>query len=93
MELVSKIARNLDEPAKILGFTPIELAFTAILYAVLNMTLKGVPLASLLSFGFAASAAVAILILNRTYPQHHGLFFILQLIRPRVRWVSEFKGS
>jgi hypothetical protein len=90
MELSRSIARNLDEPARILGLSPLELASCAVFYAILSIVLKGVPLATLLSFGIAATLGVTVLILNRTYPPHHGVFFIMHLLRSSITPVMAF---
>ena len=84
MGLIQPIARNLDESARILGLSPIELALTAMAYAVISPCLRGVPFSALLSLGLTLSLGATFLILNRTYPPFHGLFIILRFFRPKA---------
>lgn len=84
MSLQKPIARTLDEPARILGLTPLELASCAVFYAVVSSMLKGVPFGALLSLVIAGGVAATLVILNRTYPPHHGPLFLLSLVRPGV---------
>lgn len=84
VDLNRPISRNLDEPARIVGLSPLELASCAVFYSILSMVLKRVPFSALLSLVTAASLAAVILILNRTYPPYHGIFFIMHLFRPSV---------
>lgn len=90
MSLQQKIPRNLEEPARILGLTPMELAACALAYAIISPVLRGVPFSALLSLVIALSVGVSLLILNRTKPPQHGLLFILQLLRPRITLITPF---
>lgn len=90
MDLNRPIARNLDEPARIVGLTPLELAACAVFYAILSPILRGVPLAALLSLLLSLGLAVTLLVLNRRYPPNHGAFLILSWLRPRVISVMPF---
>ena len=90
MSLVKTIARNLDEPARIVGLSPLELASCAVFYAVLSPLLRGIPFSGLLSLVAAFGFAGVFLILNRSFPPSHGVFFVLQLFRPKVNPVMAF---
>ena len=78
------IARNIDDPAKILGLAPLEIAILGVLYAILSSVLRGVPFSALLCLIAMGGLAAAILTLNRIYPPMHGLFLMLKLLRPNV---------
>ena len=78
------IARNIDDPAKILGLTPLEIAALGVLYAVLSSVLRGVPFAALLCLIAVGILAAVILTLNRVFPPMHGLFVVLKLTRSGV---------
>ena len=88
MALIQSVPRNLEEPARIFGLTPIELAACALTYAGSNSLLRGVPFSALLSLGIGVGAAITLFILNRVKPPQHGLFLILACLRPAVTWVS-----
>lgn len=90
MAINQKIPRNLEDPARILGLSPIELAAVALSYSFISPILRGVPFSALLSLGISSLAGITLLILNRTYPPNHGLFYLLQLFRPRVRLICAF---
>jgi len=79
--IVRSVPRNLEEPARIFGLSPIELASCALTYATSNTLLRGIPFSSLLSLGVGIGLAVIIFTLNRTKPPFHGLFFLLSLLR------------
>ena len=83
-EITQTIPRSLDEPARILGVTPVELTVCAVFYAVTSMILQGVPFGALLSLAVAAAAGATVFILNRSYPPHHGAHYVLALFRPAV---------
>lgn len=87
------VARNLDEPPRILGLSPVELAASALFYAILSPVLRGVPFSALFSLGLSAALAATLLILGRTYPPNHGLFWGLRMLRPGVIWVSPIQGE
>ena len=87
------VARNLDDPPRILGLSPTELAASALFYAFLSPVLRGVPFSALLSLGLSLGLTLMLLILGRTYPPHHGVFWGLRLIRPAVTWVSPIQGE
>lgn len=87
MSLSRTVARNLDEPPRIVGLSPLELASCAITYAVLSPLLRGVPLAALLSLVISVGVAATLLIMNRTYPPDQALLFVLSVFRPRVTGV------
>lgn len=82
--LARSIPRSLDDSARILGLSPLELASTAVIYAIVSPILKGVPFGALLSLLFAGVMGVSFLILNRTHPPSQGALVILALLRPRV---------
>lgn len=90
VDLNRPIARNLDEPMRIVGLSPLELASCAVFYASLSPLLRGVPFSALLSLGLAGALGVTLLILNRTFPPMHGLYWLLQMVRPRVTPVMAF---
>jgi hypothetical protein len=93
MSLEQRIARNLEEPAKILGLSPMELATCAVSYAVLSSILRGVPYSTLLSLSASALITVGFLVLNRTYPPYHGVLSALRLLRPQIHPVMKFGMS
>lgn len=90
MLIVKTVPRNLEEPARIFGLTPIELASCALTYAGASSLLRGVPFSALLSIGIGLGLAVTLLILNRTKPPLHGLFWCLKLLRHPVLPVMPF---
>ena len=83
-EITQSIPRSLDEPARIMGVTPVELTVCAVFYAVTSMILQGVPFGALLSLLIAAAAGATIFILNRSFPPQHGAHFVLALFRAPV---------
>lgn len=93
MALNQKIPRSLDEPARILGLAPLELAACALSYSILSPLFRGVPFSALLCLGLSLAAGTVLLILNRTYPPYHGVFFMLRLFRPRVTGVMSLGGE
>ncbi len=84
MSLLRNVPRNLEEPARIFGMTPVELAACALTYALTSSLLRGLPFSTLLSLGAGVGLAGTILILNRTRPPSHGLFAIMAMARPAV---------
>lgn len=88
MALVQSVPRNLEEPARIFGLTPIELAACALTYAGTSSILRGVPFSALLSLGVGVGAAATLFTLNRVRPPQHGLFLILACFRPGVIHVA-----
>jgi len=90
MSLQQRIPRSLEEPARILGLTPIELAACALAYAIISPVLRGVPFSALLSLGLALGVGISLLILNRTKPPQHGLLYLLQWLRPRITLITPF---
>lgn len=91
MELNFPVARHLDDPPRILGLSPMELAASALFYAGVSPILRGVPLAALLSLGLTAVLTVTLVILGRTFPPNHGLFILLRLFRPGVTWITPLR--
>jgi hypothetical protein len=90
-DLSYPVARSLDDPPRILGLSPNELAVSALFYAILSPILRGVPFSALLCLILTGVLTGTLLVLGRTYPPHHGLFFGLQLFRPGVVWVSPIR--
>ena len=90
MAIVRPIPRNLEEPARIMGLTPIELAACALTYAGSSSLLRGLPFSALLSLAVGIGLAITLLILNRTKPPLHGLFWCLQKLRQPVLPVMPF---
>ena len=84
MVLAKPVPRSLEEPARIFGLTPMELASCALTYAGASSLLRGVPFSALLSLGVGFGLAVTLLILNRTKPPFHGVFWCLQKLRQPV---------
>ena len=84
MALVQSVPRNLEEPTRIMGLTPIELAACALIYAGSSSLLRGVPFSALLSLGIGIGAAITQFTLNRVRPPNHGLFLILTCLRPAI---------
>jgi hypothetical protein len=91
MNLNFSVARHLDDPPKIIGLSPNELASSALFYAGVSPILRGVPLAALLSLGLTALLTTTLVILGRTFPANHGLFVLLRLFRPGVSWIMPMK--
>ncbi len=81
MAIIKPIPRNLEEQARIFGLTPMELAASALTYAGASSILRGVPFSALLSLGVGFGLAVTLLILDRTKPPLHGVFWCLKQIR------------
>ena len=90
MNLEKPIARSLDLPARIMGFSPIELASCALFYAIISPVLKGIPFSPLIALVSSLTLGSALLFLNRTFPPAHGILFILHLFRERVISVMPF---
>ena len=90
MDLARPIARNLDDPARIMGLSPLELAGCALVYSILSPALRGVPFSALISLVLMGAMGCALVILNRTRPPYHGLYLVLQLFRPKVTSVMSF---
>lgn len=84
MPVVQRVPRNLEEPARIFGLTPIELAACALLYAGTSSLLRGLPFSSLISLGIGTGFAFIQWTLNRVKPPMHGLFWILAALRPPI---------
>ena len=84
MGVVKPVPRNLEEPARIFGLTPIELAACALTYAGASSLLRGVPFSALLALGVGFGLAITLLILNRTKPPQHGLHWCLRKVRQPV---------
>lgn len=84
INLVQRVARSLDEPARILGVTPLEWVACAVFYAAASMLLQGVPFGALLSLVIAFISGATVFILNRSFPPHHGLHAVLSHLRPRI---------
>ena len=91
MDLSFPVARHLDDPPRILGLSPNELAASALFYAGVSPILRGVPLAALLSLGLTAVLTTTLVILGRTFPANHGLFTVLRLFRPGITWVMPLR--
>ncbi len=90
MAVAKPVPRNLEEPARIFGLAPMELASCALTYAGANSLLRGVPFSALLSFGVGIGLAVTLLILNRTKPPQHGVLWCLQKLRQPAYPVMPF---
>lgn len=90
MSLQQKIPRNLEDQVKILGLSPIELATCALSYSIISPFLSGVPFSALLSLIISFGIGLTLMILNRTYPPQHGLFYCLKLFRPKLISVMAF---
>jgi hypothetical protein len=84
MSLLKPIARNLDDPPRLLGMSPIELCSCVIAYAVLNTVLRGVPFSGLISLGVALTAALILRLVNLTKPPEHAAHWALARVRARV---------
>jgi hypothetical protein len=84
-QLSRPIPRTLDDPSRILGLSPLELAVSALSYAILSPILRDVPFGAALSLSISLSVGIGLLVLNRTYPPSHGLFLLLRLFRPQIR--------
>jgi hypothetical protein len=82
--MTKPIARNIDDPAKILGLAPLEIASLGVFYAILSSVLRGVPFAALLCLIAIGALAALILTLNRLSPPMHGVFLLLTILRPGV---------
>lgn len=92
-ELAQNIPRTLDEPAKILGVTPLEWVACAVFYTVCSMILRGVPFGALLSLAIVAVVGGVTFILNRSFPPDHGLHFLLSVFRSEVTPVMADQGD
>lgn len=90
MALSQRIPRNLENPARICGLNPTELAACALFYAVFSAASRGVPFSGLISIALAVVLGVGMVILNRTYPPYQGLFLALRLLRPALVPVMPF---
>jgi hypothetical protein len=90
MNLEKPIARSIDDSARIMGFSPIELASCALFYAIIDPVLKGIPFSPLIALVIALSLGSVLLFLNRNFPPAHGILFILHLFRERVVSVMPF---
>ena len=90
MAFAKPVPRNLEEPARIFGLTPMELASCALTYAGVSSFLRGVPFSALLSLGAGSGLALTLIILNRTKPPFHGVFWCLQKLRQPVLPVMPF---
>lgn len=90
MAVVKPVPRNLEEPARIVGLTPMELASCALTYAAASSLFRGVPFSALLSLGVGFGLAATLLILNRTKPPQHGVLWCLQKLRQPVHPVMPF---
>jgi hypothetical protein len=90
MSLNQRIPRNLEDPARILGLSPVELAACALSYSFVSPLLRGVPFAALLSLTISLAVGLTMLVLNRTYPPNHGILKLLQIFRPRVTLITPF---
>lgn len=84
MAVVQSVPRNLEEPARIVGLSPMELAACALIYALSSSLLRGLPFSALLSLGVGIGSAVTLFTLNRIRPPLHGLFWLLSCLRPSV---------
>jgi hypothetical protein len=84
MSLMKPIARNLDDPPRLLGMSPFELCACVVSYAVLNTVLKGVPFSGLLALGAALGAALFLRIANLTRPPEHAAHLAMSLLRPKT---------
>jgi hypothetical protein len=84
MSLLKPIARNLDDPPRLLGMSPVELCSCVVSYAVLNTVLRGIPFSGLLSLGAALCAALFLRLMNLTKPPEHAAHWFMSLIRPGV---------
>jgi hypothetical protein len=82
MSLLKPIARNLDDPPRLLGMSPLELCSCVIAYAVLNTILRGVP------FSGAVFAALLLRLVNLTRPPEHAAHWAMSLVRPIVTPVA-----
>jgi hypothetical protein len=88
MSLLKPIARNLDDPPRLLGMSPLELCSCVIAYAVLNTILRGVPFSGLLALGAAVFAALLLRLVNLTRPPEHAAHWAMSLVRPIVTPVA-----
>ena len=91
MNLNFTVARHLDDPPRILGLSPTELAASALFYALVSPILRGVPFEALLSLGLTVALTGTLVVLGRTFPPHHGLFVLLRWYRPGVVWVMPLR--
>ena len=82
--IIRSVPRNLEEPARIFGLSPMELASCALTYAASSALLRGIPFSAFLSLGIGIGLAMVIYVLNRTRPPLHGLFCLLSLLRNPV---------
>jgi hypothetical protein len=81
MSAARPVPRSLEEPARILGLAPMELASCALTYAGASSLLRGVPFSAFLALGVGFGLAITLLILNRTKLPQHGVFWCLQKLR------------
>lgn len=88
--LVQRVPRNLEEPARIFGLAPMELATSALIYAGASTLLRGIPFSSFLALGVGVGFAVTLFILNRTKPPLHGVFWLLAAVRKPITPVMPF---
>ena len=91
MDLSFPVARHLDDPPRILGLSPNELAASALFYAGVSPILRGVPLAALLSLGLTAVLTTTLVILGRTFPRITGYLPCLGFLRPGITWVMPLR--
>lgn len=95
-DLQKPIARTLDDPPRLFGMAPLEIAACAVSYAILNTILRGVPFSALFSLGTAALAAITLRIVNLTCPPDHALHWLMFMVRPGalpiVPWPRLRKG-
>ena len=87
--IIQTVPRSLEEPARIFGLTPMELAACAITYAAVSTILRGVPFSALLSLLVGVGLAVTMWTFNRVRPPLHGLFYLLAMQRKAVTPVMD----
>ncbi len=90
MSLLRPIARNLDDPARIIGLSPMELATCALTYVFLSSLVKGLPFSGFIALAISLVIAGAVFLFNRNFPPYHGVFKILQTLRPQIVSVMPF---
>lgn len=91
--LPRSIPRTFDDPVRILGLAPMELAACALTYALLSPALRGVPFATVLSLTLSLSVGLGLLILNRAFPPAHGIYYFLWILRPKIHLGMGFGPS